>query len=108
MQENKTKTRIITEEEMNIQREYERKVKEIILSRTAHPKALVRTFGCQQNVADSQRIKGMLRDMGYDFTEDENEADFVLFNTCAVREHAEDRVIGNVGALNQSRKNAET
>ena len=99
MQENKTKTRIITEEEMNIQREYEKKVKEIILSRTAHPKALVRTFGCQQNVADSQRIKGMLRDMGYDFTEDENEADFVLFNTCAVREHAEDRVIGNVGAL---------
>ena len=99
MQENKTKTRIITEEEMNIQREYEKKVKEIILSRTAHPKALVRTFGCQQNVADSQRIKGMLCDMGYDFTEDENEADFVLFNTCAVREHAEDRVIGNVGAL---------
>mgnify|MGYP004612820215 FL=1 len=99
MQENKTKTRIITEEEMNIQREYEKKVKEIILSRTAHPKALVRTFGCQQNVADSQRIKGMLCDMGYDFTEDENDADFVLFNTCAVREHAEDRVIGNVGAL---------
>lgn len=63
------------------------------------PKAYVHTYGCQGNVADSQRIKGQLAQMGYVFTEDVNEADFVLFNTCAVREHAEDRVFGNVGAL---------
>lgn len=37
--------------------------------------------------------------MGCDFTEDENEADIIIFNTCAIREHAEDRVFGNVGAL---------
>ncbi len=45
------------------------------------PKALVRTYGCQQNVADGERIKGMLSEMGFEFTEDEDEADFILFNT---------------------------
>lgn len=97
--QNKAKTAVVSEAEILKQREYEKRVKEILQERYDKPKALVRTFGCQQNVADSQRIKGMLRDMGYTFTEDEHEADFVLFNTCAVREHAEDRVIGNVGAL---------
>lgn len=63
------------------------------------PLAYVRTYGCQQNVADSERIKGMLSKAGYRFTENVEEADFILFNTCAVREHAEDRVFGNVGAL---------
>ena len=68
------------------------------------PKALVRTYGCQQNISDGEKIKGMLAEMGYEFTEDENEADFILFNTCAVREHAEDRVFGNVGALKALKK----
>ena len=63
------------------------------------PLALVRTYGCQQNVSDSQKISGMLELMGYDFTEDTEQADLILFNTCAVREHAEQRVFGNVGAL---------
>ena len=63
------------------------------------PLAYVRTYGCQQNVADSERIKGMLDEAGFSFTENVDEADFILFNTCAVREHAEDRVFGNVGAL---------
>ena len=63
------------------------------------PKAFIRTYGCQQNVADSERIKGMLSAAGYTFTETPDDADFILFNTCAVREHAEDRVFGNVGAL---------
>ena len=63
------------------------------------PKAYVHTYGCQGNVADSERIKGQLRKMGYSFTETPEDADLVLFNTCAVREHAEDRVFGNVGAL---------
>ena len=66
---------------------------------TGAPLACVRTFGCQQNVADSERIEGMLAEMGFGFTEDPAQADFILFNTCAVREHAEDRVFGNVGAL---------
>lgn len=63
------------------------------------PLAYVRTYGCQQNVADSEQIKGLLAQMGYEFTDTPNDADFILFNTCAVREHAEDRVFGNVGAL---------
>ena len=72
----------------------------------AEPKAFVRTYGCQQNVADGEKIKGMLAEMGFAFTDDENEADFILFNTCAIREHAEDRVYGNIGALkNVKRRN---
>lgn len=63
------------------------------------PMALVRTYGCQQNVADGEKIKGMLAEMGFSFTEDPEAADLILFNTCAVREHAEDRVWGNLGAL---------
>ncbi len=63
------------------------------------PKALVRTYGCQQNVSDSEKIKGMLSQMGCEFTTDSEQADIIVFNTCAVREHAEDRVFGNVGAL---------
>ena len=65
----------------------------------AGAKAMVDTYGCQQNEADSEHIRGFLRAMGYDFTEDENEADVIVVNTCAIREHAENRVLGNVGAL---------
>ncbi len=67
-------------------------------------KACVVTFGCQQNVSDSQRIRGMLSAMGYTFTEKAEEADFIIFNTCAVREHAEDRVYGNIGAVKKYKK----
>ena len=63
------------------------------------PKAFVHTYGCQGNVADSERIKGMLDLMGYEMTEEKEEADLILYNTCAIREHAEDRVFGNVGAI---------
>jgi tRNA-2-methylthio-N6-dimethylallyladenosine synthase len=68
------------------------------------PMALVHTYGCQQNVADSEKIKGLLAQMGFSFTEDEEEADFILFNTCAVRGHAENRVFGNVGALKELKR----
>ena len=61
--------------------------------------ASVHIYGCQQNVSDGEKIKGMLQKMGFGFTEDQEEADFILFNTCAIREHAEDRIFGNVGAL---------
>ena len=63
------------------------------------PTLFIRTYGCQQNVADSERIRGLLEECGCISTDDENTADIVLFNTCAVREHAEDRVFGNVGQL---------
>ncbi|MBQ7726248.1 MAG: tRNA (N6-isopentenyl adenosine(37)-C2)-methylthiotransferase MiaB, partial [Clostridia bacterium] len=61
------------------------------------PLACVVTYGCQQNVSDSERFKGQLTAMGYRLTEDRQAAHLVLFNTCAVREHAEDRVYGNIG-----------
>lgn len=68
------------------------------------PKAHIITFGCQQNVSDSERIKGMLSLMGYSFCDDPSQAHFILFNTCAVREHAEDRVFGNVGAMKKFKR----
>lgn len=75
-------------------------VKELLLlTYNAPPKAFVHTYGCQGNVADSERIKGSLSLMGYVMTEDKEEADLILYNTCAIREHAEDRVFGNVGAI---------
>lgn len=67
-------------------------------------KAFVHVYGCQQNVSDGERIKGWLAEMGYTMTETLEEADLVLFDTCAVREHAQDRVYGNVGALSHYRK----
>ena len=68
------------------------------------PLAMVDTYGCQQNEADSEKIRGYLAEMGYGFTQDEFQADVIVVNTCAVREHAEMRVLGNVGALNHSKK----
>lgn len=94
-------TRIISAEELQMQIPFIEKVREHYITQKASgsPMACIRTFGCQQNVADSEHIKGMLEQMGFGFTEEPEEADFILFNTCAVREHACDRVFGNVGAL---------
>ena len=69
------------------------------------PLAMVDTYGCQQNEADSEKLRGYLAEMGYSFTQDEFQADVIVVNTCAVREHAEMRVLGNVGALNHTKKN---
>lgn len=63
------------------------------------PLAYTHSYGCQGNVSDGERINGLLMAMGFDFCEDINDADLILYNTCAIREHAEDRVFGNVGAL---------
>ena len=63
------------------------------------PLAFVDTYGCQQNEADSERIRGYLEKMGFGFTGDEEQARIIVINTCAIREHAEQRVFGNVGAL---------
>ena len=87
-------------EEIQRQKEYTQLVRSIIDSRfDAPPKAFVHTYGCQGNVADGERLKGMLEEMGYELIEELEGADLVLYNTCAIREHAEDRVFGNVGAL---------
>ena len=67
------------------------------------PLAMVDTYGCQQNEADSERLRGYLENMGYGFTDDETLADLVVVNTCAIREHAEMRVLGNVGQLTHTK-----
>ncbi len=63
------------------------------------PLLFVHSYGCQQNVNDGEKIKGVLTDIGFGFAARPEDADLIVFNTCAVREHAEQRVFGNVGAL---------
>ncbi len=90
----------ISDEEVKRQKEFTALASEIIRQRFEFaPKAFVHTYGCQGNVADGERLKGMLEQMGYVMTDTLDDADLVLYNTCAIREHAEDRVFGNVGAL---------
>ena len=91
---------------LSVQKGFAESVKSILEAKYDHtPRAFVHTYGCQGNVSDSERIKGMLHEMGYVFTDSPEDADLVLFNTCAVREHAEDRVFGNVGALKNIKEN---
>lgn len=92
-------TKEINKEELLVQQKYIEKVKAINAKREQMPLAHVHSFGCQQNVSDGEKIKGMLAQMGYGFTPETAFADLILFNTCAVRENAEDRVFGNIGAL---------
>ncbi len=67
-------------------------------------RAYTHTFGCQQNEADTECIRGMLIQMGYEMTQSPEDADFILYNTCAVREHAEDRALGHIGAAGRIKK----
>lgn len=62
------------------------------------------TFGCQMNVHESEKIAGMLENMGYIPTTNKDEADIIVFNTCAIREGAEDRALGNIGNLKKMKK----
>ena len=90
----------VSAEEIARQKEFTALAASLVAERfESAPKAFVHTYGCQGNVADGERLKGMLEQMGYEMTETLEEADLVLYNTCAIREHAEDRVFGNVGAL---------
>ena len=81
------------------QLEFCRKIAAVAAGWPEPPLAFVDTYGCQQNEADSERIRGYLREMGFGFTHDEERARIIVINTCAIREHAEQRVLGNVGAL---------
>ncbi len=94
----------ITAEELAVQKDYMRRVADINAQRELPPVAHVHSFGCQQNVSDGEKLKGMLAEMGYGFSSEVRGADLVLFNTCAVRENAEDRVFGNLGALKHNKK----
>lgn len=92
-------TKRVPAQDVARQREFCEKTAELLSVKARQHLAYVDTYGCQQNEADSERIRGYLKSMGYGFTQDENAADVIVINTCAIREHAEDRVLGNVGAL---------
>ncbi len=94
----------ITAEELAVQKDYMRRVADFNTRRELPPVAHVHSFGCQQNVSDGEKLKGMLAEMGYGFSPEVGGADLVLFNTCAVRENAEDRVFGNLGALKHNKR----
>ena len=67
-------------------------------------KYYIRTYGCQANVRDEETMRAMLEDVGYSFSEDIENVDVIIINTCAVRENAEDKVYGEIGNLKRLRK----
>ena len=92
-------TTVISQENIDRQLAICDQVAQLTAQMPEQPLAFVDTYGCQQNEADSERIRGYLRRMGYGFTTDEEQAKIIVINTCAIREHAEQKVLGNVGAL---------
>lgn len=96
--------RTLTKEELDEQKIYIQKIRSAVHIYDKQPLAYVHSYGCQQNVTDGEKIKGMLEEMGFGFTDNTAAADFILFNTCAVRENAVERVFGNVGALKHLKK----
>ena len=93
------KTTIISQAQLQEQYEYCDKIAAYWSQRDRTPSAYVETYGCQQNEADSERIRGLLSQSGYSIVQEAEHADVVVMNTCAIREHAEQRVFGNLGAL---------
>ncbi len=92
-------TTVISQADIDRQLELCRQTAELTAGLPTPPLAFVDTYGCQQNEADSERIRGYLAQMGFGFTSDEEQARVIVINTCAIREHAEQRVFGNLGAL---------
>lgn len=95
-------------EESLLQYEYIEKVKTIIGNITSQkgkkPVACVTTFGCQMNAKDSEKLCGILQDCGFDISDNEKEADFVIFNTCTVRDNANQKVYGHLGIMHHMKK----
>ena len=92
---------IVSEEEMARQREYIAEIRDL----PQKPRTFyVVTYGCQMNAHDSEKLTGMLTEMGIEPAEERDQADFVIFNTCCVRENAERKALGNVTWLKEIRK----
>jgi len=98
------KTTVISPEQKRRQEGFCGEIREYWQAQGITPIAFVDTYGCQQNEADSERIRGMLDACGYGMTDTEEGADIIVLNTCAIREHAEQRVFGNVGALTHTKR----
>ena len=99
-----TKTTVISQEELGKQLAFCESIRAFWHEQNITPTAYVETYGCQQNEADSERIRGMLVESGYAITDTAEGADVVVMNTCAIREHAEQRVFGNLGALTHTKR----
>ena len=89
----------VGEDEIRRQKEYMAQIASMWEEMGKAPLCYVETLGCQQNENDSQRILGMLREMGYQSTTEPIGADIIIFNTCAVRENAEKKMFGRLGTL---------
>ena len=99
-----TSTTVISQEALQEQLAFCNQIKALWHSRGITPKAYVETYGCQQNEADSEKIRGILCESGYAICDEAEGADVVVMNTCAIREHAEQRVFGNLGALTHTKR----
>ena len=99
-----TKTTVISQQQLQEQFSYCDKIAAYWQQRSRAPKAFVETYGCQQNEADSEKIRGYLTQSGYSIVSEAEGADVVVLNTCAIREHAEQRVFGNLGALTHTKR----
>ena len=93
---------MIKEEEIKLQKEYIKRV--YTLNKNKHLKYYILTMGCSLNENDSEKICGMLENMNYQRTLHLEEADFILFNTCCIRENAEDRLFGKLGEVKKIKK----
>ena len=98
------KTSVISREALDQQMHFCSQIYAYWQDRNKTPLAYVETYGCQQNEADSEQIRGMLVESGYSITDKAEGADVVVMNTCAIREHAEQRVFGNLGALTHTKR----
>ena len=98
------KTTVISEEQLQAQRIFCDNIRMYWHDRDTVPTAYVETYGCQQNEADSEKIRGILCESGYRITDTAEGADVIVMNTCAIREHAEQRVFGNLGALTHTKR----
>lgn len=83
---------------------YTDSVKAGLAAQNRHPSAFIRTFGCQQNEADSERLAGLCVAMGYTLTDNPDDAELILVNTCAVREHAEKKALSIIGSYKHLRE----
>ncbi len=92
--------------EIDVQYEYMEKVANI--NKDKNLSYSIFTMGCQLNENDSEKICGMLEKMGYSKTEDMKQADFVVFNTCCVRENAEDKLFGKIGEMKRVKEQKGT
>ena len=99
-----TKTTVISQDELQQQFACCDKIAAYWQSQNRIPVAYVETYGCQQNEADSEKLRGYLTQSGYAIGSEAEGADVVIMNTCAIREHAEQRVFGNLGALTHTKR----